>query len=557
MNRLAVIHRGRGIDCFPLDTHTFRIRLTCAAGDFDHVEICYVMNKYEWHLGQMREPMTLWGCDGVKDYYTIDLAGEETRLAYIFILHRGRRKWYFSEEGFSSHYNFDYGYYTFFQSPYIHDCDVHHVVDWADDAVMYQIFPERFAMGIRGKTYINTPWDDKPTPKSYYGGDLPGIVQHLDYLTDLGVNCIYLTPVQPANSNHKYNIMDYDDVDEAFGGREAFAQLMSAAHARGMKVVLDGVYNHCSMDISFFQDVIQKGKASPYWDWFFIDGERVDLEHPNYLMFAACPDMPKLNTGNPDVIRYFCGIVEKWMREYGVDGWRLDVMDEISHDFLRAFRKTVKGVNPNAIILGEAWHEPGVWLRGDQLDAVMNYGITKALMDYLVNGSLNAQEMAGRLMQLYWRSSSPSAQMMMNLIGTHDTHRFLTLLEGDKKRLKLAFCILFFYVGIPCVYYGDEVGLEGGYDPGCRRGFPWDERKWDHELHDLVKELAALRRCGALAGGSIRIVHQNKVLILVRPGATLLVNAETTASTVDWEGSSHQIDAWTYKILRTERSGKQ
>lgn len=177
VNKLAVIHQGRGIDCFPLDTHAFRIRLSCAAGDFDRVDICYAMNKYDWHLGQKRAPMLLWGSDGVRDYYTIDLSDADTRLAYIFILHRGRRTWYFSEEGLSSHYNFALGYHTFFQSPFIHDCDVHHVADWADNAVMYQIFPERFAMGLPGKTYINTPWDEKPTPKSYYGGDPPGIVQ--------------------------------------------------------------------------------------------------------------------------------------------------------------------------------------------------------------------------------------------------------------------------------------------------------------------------------------------------------------------------------------------
>ena len=553
MNQLAVVHQGRGIDCFALDAHTFRIRLRCAAGDFDRVELCYALNKYEWHIGQQRTPMQRWGSDGITDYYTYDLQGEETRIAYIFILHRGKRKWYFSEEGVSKDYDFSKGYYTFFQYPYVHDCDIHHTISWADRAVIYQIFPERFAIGIPGKEYITAAWDKKPTPKDYYGGDLPGIEQHLDYLTDLGVNCIYMTPVNPAKSNHKYNIMDYDDVDRDFGGKEALISLVHTAHQRGMKVMLDGVYNHCSWETPMFQDVIKKGKESPYWDWFFVDGENVDLKHPNYLMFAACPDMPKLNTGCPAVIEYFCGLAAKWTREYGIDGWRLDVMDEISYEFLRAFRKAVKAVNPDAVILGEAWHEPAVWLRGDQLDSVMNYGLTKALMDYLVERKLDAAGMASRLMRLYMRTTSMSARMMLNLMGSHDTHRFLTLLNGDKARLKLAFAIMFFYVGIPCIYYGDEVGMEGGYDPGCRGGFPWDSTKWDHELRNAVQQLCLLKTSGKLSGDEIQIQSMGDALVISRKHSQLIVNGTDQPIELEIKGITHHLDACTYVVNSFEQ----
>lgn len=548
MNQLAVVHQGRGIDCFPLDTHTFRIRLRCAAGDFDRVELCYALNKYDWHLGQQKAPMRLWGSDGTTDYYTCDLRGEETRLAYIFILHRKKRKWYLSEEGVSKDYDFSKGYYTFFQYPYIHDCDVHHPVPWADRTVIYQIFPERFAIGIPNKTYITAAWDKKPTPKDYYGGDLPGIEQHLDDLCELGVNCIYMTPVNPAKSNHKYNIMDYDDVDHDFGGKEALLSLVHAAHQRGMKVMLDGVYNHCSWESPMFQDVLRHGRASRYWNWFFVDGDSVDLKKPNYLMFAACPDMPKLNTGCPDVIEYFCSIACKWTKQYGIDGWRLDVMDEISHEFLRAFRKAVKSVKPDALILGEAWHEPAAWLRGDQLDGVMNYGFTKALMDYLVEGKLNAAGMAARLMRLYMRTTSTSARMMLNLTGSHDTDRFLTLLGGDRARLKLAFAILFFYAGMPCIYYGDEVGMEGGYDPGCRGGFPWDKEKWDHELRSTVQQLCLLKTSGALSGDELQIQAAGDALVITRSGAQLIVNGTNQPINVEIMGIPHHLDACTYVV---------
>lgn len=552
MNESAIVHQGRGTDCFALDVHTFRIRLRCAAGDFERVELCYALNKYNWHKGQKTAPMQLWGSDGITDHYTYDLHGEDNRIAYIFILYSKDRKWYFSEEGLSEEYDFSKGYYTFFQYPYVHDCDIHPPVLWTDQAVVYQIFPERFAIGIPDKTYITAAWDQKPKPKDYFGGDIPGIEQHIGYLRDLGVNCIYMTPVHPAKSNHKYNIIDYDDVDRDFGGKEALVSLIRAAHKQGIRVLLDGVYNHCSWDTIMFQDTIRKGKESLYWDWFFIEGDRVDLKHPNYLMFGACPDMPKLNTGNPDVIEYFCDLAAKWTKQYGIDGWRLDVMDEISHEFLRTFRTSVKNANPDAIVLGEAWHDPAVWLRGDQLDGVMNYGLTKALMDYLVERKLDAAGMASRLMKLYMRTTSVSARMMLNLIGSHDTDRFLTLLSGDKARLKLAFAIMFFYVGMPCIYYGDEVGMEGGYDPDCRGGFPWDTEKWDQDLRDAVKELCSLKTSGALKGDDIRIHSEGDVLILKRNELQLTVNGTDHPVDTEIMGIQHHMDACTYTVNSLE-----
>ena len=548
MNALAIIHQGRGMDCFALDTQTFRVRISTAQDDFDGVDICYAMNKFAWDAERAIAPMRKWASGGQRDYYQIDLSGQDTRLAYLFILRKGEERWYFSEEGLTQTYDFAYAYYNFFQNPFIHACDVHQVVSWADTAVMYQIFPERFANGMGKKAYVNAAWDSEPAPKSFFGGDLPGIGQRLDYLADLGVNCIYLTPVHPAPSNHKYDIVDYETVDEAFGGEAAFRSLVQAAHGRGMRVLLDGVFNHCSILFPPFQDVIEHGKDSTYWHWFLIDGDAVDQTAVNYRTFASVSYMPKLNTAHPDVIRYFCSVGAKWVREFGVDGWRVDVMDEISADFLRAFRKAVKQTNPDALILGEIWTNPRSWLMGDQMDGVMNYALTKALMDYLAHRTLDARGLAARLIGLQARTSPQGARMMMNLIGSHDTHRFLTLLQGDKRRLKLAFCILFFYVGIPCVYYGDEIGLEGGHDPGCRRAFPWDEAKWDHGLRALVRQLCRLRTAGKLAGDEIAIQAHGDVLGIVRPGASLFLNATEKPVTVAIDGNTRVLGAWGYCI---------
>ena len=554
MNIPAVTHRGRGIDCYPLDEHTFRIRLTTAKGDFDRAEICYCMNKYAWSTQRQTLPLPRIADDDTLDYYQIDLTGDDTRLCYLFLLYYNSECFYFSEEGLSRTYDFERAYYTFFQYPYIFPCNVHRHIPWTDTTVMYQIFPERFANGMGEKPYITAPWDATPTPRMYLGGDLPGVTQHLDYLSDLGVNCLYFTPIHPSPTNHKYSIVDYYDVDAGFGGQAAFRELVQAAHARGMRVLLDGVFNHCSEHHPFFEDVKRCGKASPYYDFFLIDGDFPSREKGNYRTFGFSSDMPKLNTGIPAVIDYFCGVGAWWIREFGIDGWRLDVMDEISDDFLRAFRKAVKAANPDALILGEAWHDPRAWLAGDELDGVMNYGLTKALIDYLVDGALTARQAASRLTRLFFRTTSISARMMMNLLDSQDTDRFLTLLRGDRQRLKLALCLLFFFPGMPCVYYGDEIGMTGGYDPDCRKGFIWDETAWDAELRRHVQLLARLKTGGRLAGDVIRISASDDVLTLEREELTLLINASSRAARYCFRGREGQIAANGFVILDADAS---
>ena len=554
MNIPAVTHRGRGIDCYPLDEHTFRIRLTTAKGDFDRAEVCYCMNKYAWSTQRQTLPLPRIADDDTLDYYQIDLTGDDTRLCYLFLLYYNSECFYFSEEGLSRTYDFERAYYTFFQYPYIFPCNVHRHIPWTDTTVMYQIFPERFANGMGEKPYITAPWDATPTPRMYLGGDLPGVTQHLDYLSDLGVNCLYFTPIHPSPTNHKYSIVDYYDVDAGFGGQAAFRELVQAAHARGMRVLLDGVFNHCSEHHSFFEDVKRCGKASPYYDFFLIDGDFPSREKGNYRTFGFSSDMPKLNTGIPAVIDYFCGVGAWWIREFGIDGWRLDVMDEISDDFLRAFRNAVKAANPDALILGESWHDPRAWLAGDELDGVMNYGLTKALIDYLVDGALTARQAASRLTRLFFRTTSISARMMMNLLDSHDTDRFLTLLRGDRQRLKLALCLLFFFPGMPCVYYGDEIGMTGGYDPDCRKGFIWDETAWDAELRRHVQLLARLKTGGRLAGDVIRISASDDVLTLEREELTLLINASSRAARYCFRGREGQIAANGFVILDADAS---
>lgn len=530
MEPRAILHRSRSVDCFPVDGHTLGLRLRTGRGDFDRVEVIYTDNKFTWTQKRRRLRMERALSDSRFDYYTARLHGEDSRFAYIFRLYAGDESWYLCEEGLSRTFRYPLGYFNYFQYPYIHGSEVLRVPEWVRGAVCYQVFPDRFRIGSgkADRSYINLPWGEKPTPGSFAGGDLDGVREGLPYLKELGVSLLYLTPVFRSRSNHKYDVEDYYEVDARFGGNEALRALVKAAHAAGIRVMLDGVFNHCSNENAIFQDVIRRGRRSPYYGWFYVDGDAACVERRNYLTFADVPYMPKLNTENDAVIDYFCQVGTHWVTEYGIDGWRLDVADEIAPRFLRRFREAVKAANPEALIVGEVWHEAHDWLAGDRFDGVMNYGLTKACLDLLAFGTIDARGFADRLVLLLMRCTDPANEMMFNLLDSHDTERFLTRVKGDVRRLRLAMAVAFFLPGIPFLFAGDEIGVMGGYDPDCRRTFEWDRSRWDGELFRLAQRLAALRRTAPLARGTAAVEEENGVVrILRRHGgrrAELLIN---------------------------------
>ena len=311
-------------------------------------------------------------------------------------------------------------------------------------------------------------------------------------------------------TNHKYEITDYETVDPAFGGNEALKSLIEDAHKLGIRVMLDGVFNHCSCRHPFFLDAQKKGKKSPYYDWFFWK------EDGSYLTFGGVKAMPKLNTGNPEVIRYFSDVAVMWMRDYGADSWRLDVSDEISHKFLRAFRDAVMAQNPEAIIIGEDWHRAVRYLNGDEYDGIMNYGVTKACLDLLAFHTIDSRLFRDRIVRLYHTYSIAANQKMLNLLDSHDTDRFLTRVKGDAGRFRTAAAIMFFNPGIPCVYYGDEIGMEGGYDPDCRRTFEWNEENWDKDTRNLIKQLMKLKKGPALSDGDFGVEEKDGIITFTR-----------------------------------------
>lgn len=411
-----------------------------------------------------------------------------------------------------------------------------HYPEWVRDAIFYQIFPDRFARSGRVPKPNNLEeWNAPPTVHGYKGGDLLGVVEKLDHLQELGVNALYLNPIFASGSNHRYHTHDYFRVDPMLGGDAALDELVAAAHARCMRVVLDGVFNHASRGLLQFHDVLENGAASPYVDWFHVHGFPLHAYGGGDLGYEAwwgLPALPKFNTDNPAVREFLFRVGEYWL-ERGVDGWRLDVPNEIDDDaFWQEFRRRCRAVNEEAYLVGEIWTDAGRWLRGDIFDGVMNYPLTRAIFGLVgrelasaelarsgLNAiqPLNASQFAAEAERLLAAYPQDAVFCQLNLLGSHDTPRVRTSLGDDGAALRQAWLLLFAFPGAPSIYYGDEIGLPGGHDPHCRAGMPWDEpEEWDADLHAYVRRLAHARaEQPALRRGAAKVSAPRDDLLLV------------------------------------------
>lgn len=380
---------------------------------------------------------------------------------------------------------------------------------WVSRSVFYQIFPERFANGDPSNDPpVTVPWDARPTTGNFFGGDLQGVIDRSGYLANLGITAVWFNPIFDSVSNHKYDTRDYRRIDPHFGDLSTFRRMVEVLHGLGIRVVLDGVFNHTGDEFWAFQDVVQRGTDSPYYDWYDIWRWPVTRKPLSYRAWAGYPDMPKLNHDNPEVQQYVFDTVRSWM-QHGVDGWRLDVANEVPHAFWREFRKVVKNANPDAYLVGEIWQNGEPWLRGDEFDAVMNYRFRDAVLQFVALRRIPPTEFDARLSQIRADYPGPIFYALLNLLGSHDTERFLTAAGGDVRRLKLAALFQMTYPGAPIVYYGDEVGLQGRRDPDSRRSFPWDPERQDQDQDLLAwyRTLIALRRSNpVLLGGDVRTI---------------------------------------------------
>ena len=408
--------------------------------------------------------------------------------------------------------------------------------DWVKDALFYQIFPDRFARdtgdnaGDRAAGIAFQEWGCQPTRSNFMGGNLAGIERRLDYLVALGINAIYLNPIFASAANHRYSTHDYYQVDPLLGGNAAFDRFLSSAHQRGIRVVLDGVFNHCGRGLFQFHHLMETGADSPYADWFHVsewplNAYSVDAL-PNYRSWWNVPSLPKFNTDNPAVREFLWDVGTHWL-EKGIDGWRLDVPDEIDDDsFWQEFRRRCKAINPEAYIVGELWKPAQRWVKGDQFDGQMNYLFTRAIFGYFIGRDLDqsqttpmgygrirmldGRDFGGELDRIFNQLYDPQIVLtQLNMLGSHDTPRLMTLANGDRHTVALSFLCQMTVPGAPNIYYGDEIGMSGQTDPECRKAFPWhDPDSWDGELLAEIKRLTALRhRSAALRRGTFQIIH--------------------------------------------------
>lgn len=496
MNIHAMQHSTTIPYAYPKDKDTLYLRVRCSKDEVSSMRVFY-KDRYARRGFFKVKSLKKSYATAYFDYFDADISLYRNRYAYYFEIRdlEGNR-WYLDERGMKSERGKTL---KVFQFPYIAEEDLYESPSWLKEAICYQIFPDRFFREEKGEPVSEetklSSWGEKPGKKSFFGGNIRGITMKIPYLKELGITLLYLTPLFESTSNHKYNTRDYYRIDPNFGTFEETKELVKRCHENGIRVIFDAVFNHTGNDFFAFTDLLENQENSRYKNWYHVDSYPVSREKPNYYTFAnSVSHMPKLNLHHQEARKYFLDVARYWVREIGIDGYRLDVCDELSHDFLQDLRKAVKKEDRDAILVGEIMHGSETFLEGRELDTIMNYPFRDAMTDYFARGKIGTEDFLNVLVhnQIIYREEMTG--QMLNLLGSHDTPRFLTEAKGNKEKLKLAVAFQFFYKGVPYVYYGDEVGIKGGLDPLCRKTMIWEETQQDGNLLSFFKQAISLRK---------------------------------------------------------------
>ena len=531
MEYSAIFHDMDKRFSYAVDKDLFVIRVQVKKDDMKEVILHYEDKYIPMERKDTRKtvPMKKVAVSQFHDYYEAQIKMHLICLRYFFEFTDTQ-----GEKVYYGNYEFDKECITnrdrMFDCPQnLREEEMFEVPEWAANKVVYQIFPSRFAAT---EPVDKELWYKAPiTPMDDLHGNLRGIIEHMDDIQNLGIDVLYMTPIFQSNSCHKYDTTDYYQIDPSFGTTEDLKELVQKAHERGMKVVLDAVYNHTGREFFAFADILENGEKSKYRDWYFIDGFPLKSEWgeiPNFKCFGYYGGMPKLNLKNPEVEKYITDVACYWIKECDIDGWRLDVGDEISHFFWKNFRKAVKAVKKDMLIIGEIWHYAGDFLEGDEWDTVMNYPFYLNLIDLLADEKITVSQFVQNLGYLKGRLHKNCYPLMWNLIDSHDTARFLHLCNDNKKKQHLAAAFQLLLPGMPMIYYGDEYAMPGANDPDCRRGMYWDEEYQDKEMYEWYKRLIQVRKShaciveGELAGSVTE--DEEGTIVLIRKNGFRYVN---------------------------------
>ena len=545
---------------FALDDTHYIFRLRTGKGEAESVRFYYADRAVMTPKLQFAPlPMEKFRTDRYFDWYEIRLETRFERIAYYFELQNGvETLFYYGDcyEMAGTPTRADY-----FQLPFNHRADRFAAPAWTRDAVVYNIFPDSFAAGKR-----LAPNGAPPCR----GGTVRGVTENLDYIASLGFNCIYLNPIFAARSYHRYDTLDYYRIDPHMGAEDDLRDLVRRAHALGIRVILDGVFNHVSSDHPFFRDVLEKGRASRYYSCFYALPETPRLpaagELPGYTCFSYVADMPKTNTADPFLRQYFCDIGAYWVRKFDVDGWRLDVANELDDGFLRAFRASVKAAKSDALIVGEVWENAAHYLGGDMLDSAMNYDFRRYCRRFFAEQTVDAETFDTNVSTLLLRYNENALFAQLNLLDSHDVSRFLSLCGGKTERMELAVLLQMTFPGMPCVFYGDEKGLCGESEPEYRRPMAWDASS---PLEEVYRRMIALRKthpalrygsfhtelaCGGVYRYS-RVWSGTKITVAMNLGAEP-VKAEKRGTLLLKKGENRDIiGAWEYEVWEEQNDG--
>ncbi|MBE5927435.1 MAG: alpha-glycosidase [Lachnospiraceae bacterium] len=515
MNLSAIYHKSCDNMCYALDEDNVVITIRTGK-DIDKVII---------HSGDPYTSGTMGGCNTwygdptemterveLPDYFlwSVTIKPPFKRLKYYFEVFSKKESTYYIESGFRTKKEMFIctGEREDFQFPWLNPSDVYKAPAWVNDTIWYQIFPERFCNGNPDISPKGTKaWPKKSSKITFwdkFGGDIEGITSKLDYIKNLGISGIYLTPINTAPSTHKYDTADYYEIDPHFGDIETVQNFVSEAHKRGIRIMFDGVFNHCGTMFSKWQDVLEKGPDSKYFNWFMINKwpllesklyKPVNSLNGVYYTFGFFDSMPKLNTNNPEVIDYFLDVCTYWVKTFDIDAIRLDVANEVSHTFCKALRQRLLSLKPDFYLLGEIWHDATQWLRGDEFDSVMNYPFSESANEFWLKPDSTKESLQYSINRCYSLYPKQVNNILFNLLDSHDTARLINRLKGNLDKLYQLLVLLFTMPGTVCIYYGTEIALDGGHDPDCRRPMPWaaiEAGKYNDRI-DMIKKLISLR----------------------------------------------------------------